>query len=255
MAKIAICLSGQPRGIPLSLEQCYNNIIKPLNADVFIHSWYSKECDNLPFDSAQPQQTNRVGTWKPDSDKIILNSLNPKAFQFEPPNDFSEFNHLKNISTAVQTKIASIFYGIYKANELKKNYEKENNFKYDVVIRTRIDLLYDNPISLEKINQLDFSENQIYTPSSYQKQRQDDSYPISSGGEYSSMTDIFLIGSSSVMDKMSDTYLHFEKIHSEIYPNPYGEAYLGYNVRHKHNIKSKIFDYNMQIMHRVIRQD
>ena len=45
----------------------------------------------------------------------------------------------------------SMFYSIWKANELKKEYEKKNNFKYDCVIKSRFDVaLFDK---LDVMNQ------------------------------------------------------------------------------------------------------
>ena len=37
--KTALCLSGQSRTFSKCFESQYNNIIKPLHADVFIHTW------------------------------------------------------------------------------------------------------------------------------------------------------------------------------------------------------------------------
>ncbi len=252
--KIALCLSGQPRGIPISIEQVYNNIIFPLNADVFIHSWYSPECDNVSFDSAQPAQSNKVGRWLPESDKIIIKHLNPKKYLFEPPRQFEEFNDLPGPGSAVQTRLASLFYGIYQSNKLKNEFEIENNFKYDIVIRTRIDLVYKCPLDKNIILNLgEIQNNIIYTPKFYQDHRQYDSYPIVNDGHYSSMTDIFIMGNSFTMDKVCDIYPHFRKIHEKIYPYAYGESYIGYNTRHTHKIEVKTFDYYMDIMHRVIQ--
>jgi hypothetical protein len=35
----------------------------------------------------------------------------------------------------------SMFYSMYRCNELKKNYEKINNFKYDIVVKLRYDII------------------------------------------------------------------------------------------------------------------
>lgn len=252
--KIALCLSGQPRGIPLSIEETCYNVINPLNADVFIHSWYSSKCDNLPFDSAQQSQNNKVGKWTPESDSILKKEIKPKKCLFEHPKKFEEFSDLLGIESANQTKLASIFYGIYNSNKLKSEFESENNFKYDVVIRTRLDLVYKNPLKLNMIDNMKFDDGVVYAPSFYQNIRENDSYPISSAGYYSSMTDIFLVANSQTMDKVCDTYLNFREIHDKIYPHPYGETYMGYNVRHRHKINVRTFEYYMDIMHRVIKQ-
>jgi hypothetical protein len=251
--KIAVCISGQPRGLPISINECLEKLIKPLNADVFIHSWYSKECDNKPFSSTQPHQHNNVGRWIPETDKIIIEQINPKKYKFEHPREFSEFNHLTSIPQAIQTQMASLFYGINQANELKKQYEIENNFIYDIVIRTRLDLLYKNSLTIDLLKQLEINHNTIYVPSFYQKHRQNDSYPLKNGETYGSLSDIFIIGSSVSIDKTCDLFLEFEKIHNLIFPYPFCECYIGYNVKHKHKIQVKMIDYYMDIMHRIIK--
>jgi hypothetical protein len=43
MAKVAICISGQPREATLCFPFIYENIIKPNNADVFMHMNFDKE--------------------------------------------------------------------------------------------------------------------------------------------------------------------------------------------------------------------
>ena len=248
--KIALCLSGQPRGLPLSLEIVKDKLITPNNiTDVFIHTWYDSSCDNQPFDSAQPhQEDGRLGVWKPNTHKILKQELNPKSLLCESPNPFTEFSHLPGPRSAVQTKLASLFYGMWKANELKKTYEKQNNFKYDLVIRTRIDLFYPEPIILNP----ELQENEIIVPHSFQHHRMNDSYPLTTGGDYSSMVDIFAYGSSTNMDKFCSVYPEYEKIHGLISPNTYGEAYLGYQVRKKHNISLKLEDIKLDILHRVV---
>ena len=38
------------------------------------------------------------------------------------------------------SSVFNMWWGIYQANELKKQYEEQNGFKYDIVIRTRFDI-------------------------------------------------------------------------------------------------------------------
>jgi hypothetical protein len=46
----------------------------------------------------------------------------------------------------------SMFYSIYQANELKSAFEKEHDFKYDWVIRSRFDTLLEESLDLTKFN-------------------------------------------------------------------------------------------------------
>jgi hypothetical protein len=251
--KIALCVSGQPREISLALEQLKNNVIIPNNIDdIFIHTWYHPSCDNKPFDSAQPaQEDGRLGKWKPNTDKIILETLNPKKYIFESPNEFDDYKDLPGQPSAIQNKMVSIFYSIWKANELKKQFEEENNFKYDIVIRVRFDLFYyDSLIIEEHINENTI--NTILVSSRFQSIRQNDSYPINGGGHYSSMVDTFAFGTSENMDKFCSVYPEFKDIHQKIWPHVYGEAYLGYQVRGVYQIPITMIPFEYEILHRVI---
>ena len=47
--KVALCISGQPRGLETSLEHVIKNVIEPNNIeDIFIHTWYHPDWDNVP---------------------------------------------------------------------------------------------------------------------------------------------------------------------------------------------------------------
>lgn len=48
--------------------------------------------------------------------------------------------------------ILPMFYKIFKCNELKKDYEEENNIKFDIVVRTRFDLYILSKINFKNIN-------------------------------------------------------------------------------------------------------
>lgn len=245
--KIALCISGQPRNLLRNVPNLINNLIKPNNiTDIFIHTWYDKSLDNTHFDSAQPQLDSRIGVYLPDSDLYLIEHLNPKKILCEKPKTFDELNHLKNLPTAIQKRLASNFYSVWMCNELKKNFELENNFKYDIVIKTRVDLEYFGFVELNKIVS-EIKENSIYTPRIYQEMRQNDSYPINSGGSYSSLSDTFAFGTSVTVDGFCSVYPNFEKIYNEIYPYVYGEAYLGYQARHVHKIIVEMCDLNYKI--------
>lgn len=229
--KIALCLSGQPRGLPTSFYYLHEAILSTNpNIDVFIHNWYHSSLDNIPFDSAQTHMDNKLGVWMKDTDSFIMNNLHPKKCLFEPPNNFPQFSHLENLPTANQCRLASMFYSAYIANQLKCEYESQNNFKYDIVIKTRLDIAYAHRIFIKELIDIDI-DKVLYVPERYQYMRVDDSYPIKSGGSYSSMSDTFIFGRSDKIDIACSIYPKFEEIYNQIWPYAYGEAFLGYVVR------------------------
>ena len=233
--KIALCLSGQPRGLPKSLQLLKDGILNHNpEVDVFIHSWFDDSCQSIPFDSSQPGQSGRVGSWHPQT-KELLHELSPKKIKIEPPQPFYNFSHLMSLESAVQTKLASMFYSSFECNQLKCEFEWENNFIYDVVIKTRIDISYHAPVIISNIIDDNLKTN-LYVPEMHQHMRMSDSYPTKSGTTYSSMSDTWIMGSSENIDKACSVYPNFENIYNEISPMLYGETYLGYVVRELNKI-------------------
>jgi len=107
--KVAICLSGQLRTGILA-HPVFKRFFSSLgDYDVFYHTW----------------------TLKKDTSKQLKETFNPVNYLEETPIDVVEVGNF-----------GSMLYSIMKANELKKQYEIENNFRYDLVIKTRFDLIY-----------------------------------------------------------------------------------------------------------------
>lgn len=232
--KIALCLSGQPRGLPTSYNFLIENLIAPNNiTDIFIHNWFDNALIGKPFDSAQPVQSEKIGIWH-EQTVNLLNELKPKKIILEPPKTFLEFNDLENLPDAIQTRLASAFYSAFTCNDLKKRYEEENNFLYDVVIKTRIDINYHNKVIIDNFYK---NTDSIYVADMHHYMRVNDSYPTQkSGFTYSSLGDTFALGSSKNIDIFTSIYANFKEIYHDIWPYAYGEAYQGYVVRGKHSI-------------------
>lgn len=242
--KIALCLSGQPRGLPLSLKALRYGLDID-NMDIFFHAWFDPATVGQSYDSAQNNQQGRVGIVHPQTKELLM-ELNPKDYLFEPQREFAYARNFKQLPEANQEKMASIFYSIYAANMLKKKYELLNGFKYDLVIRTRYDLLYESRIDVTKY--INLAKTMIITSEKFQGLRNDASYIH---GEYT-LTDIFAFSSSENMDVFCDTYPHMSFINTHINP-PYGENYLGFRTRVMGGIQAycvKEFDY--EILHRVV---
>lgn len=244
--KIALCLSGQPRFIEKGIESLKSNVLHNKNIDIFIHCWYDENNKNIKFDSSQYYLNSKVGS-QSEKTKEILYSLNAKKIFLESPKTFHEFNHLIDLPTAKQTKLASMFYSCYQANELKKIYEEENKFKYDLVIKTRTDILYKNKINIFDYLNLEL-EKYIFAPKIYQEIRMNDSYKTNTGFSYSSLSDTWFMSSSKNIDLCCNIYPNFEEIYKNIYPYAYAEAYLGYISRGINKIPIKMIDLDYQLI-------
>lgn len=243
--KIALCISGQPRGIPRSCNELIDNIVKVNeNVDIFLHAWFNPNNIGKNYGSAQPAQDSKVGYIKEGTDKILLEQLNPKKYIIEPQKAFPFAKKLKSAPTARQEIMASIFYSMYKSNELKKKYEEENSFKYDCVIRTRYDLHYHHPICVADYE--DFYKEKIVVSARYQHDQ--DRTPWRN---LLPMVDIFAFSSSENMDIFCSVFPNMISLNKLITP-PYGEIYLGYHTRVLNKVDLYCAPFNFDILHRVV---
>jgi len=108
--KVAICLSGLVRtGIPA--HPVFQKFFSTLgDYDVFYHTW--------------------------KTDEVTAN----KVQELYSPTSFLQEDPLNKLA---ESSFGSMLYSIMMANELKKRYEIENDFRYDLVIKTRFDLVFD----------------------------------------------------------------------------------------------------------------
>lgn len=151
--KIAILISGHLR----NYETCYYNLklnlldlLHEYDIDIFFHTW-----DTLNYNIEDKINKEEV--------KKIIELFNPKKYEFEDDLKFrneiilnKNFYNLNLIKYSynndpiefVKSQINS-FYGRYKTNVLKQEYENENNIKYDFVISKRFDACFLDPVSTD----------------------------------------------------------------------------------------------------------
>lgn len=224
--RIAICLSGYLR----TFKECYpsllENVIQDNDCDIFIHTydkvglskgWKNPETGEILIEPIEDRPAN-VGyvefkhKFIENIDIEFLESIPyVKTVVIEKLEDikhiFLENFLYKGVSIFSNIdEIANILYKIYKCNELKKQYERENNFIYDLVIRIRGDQMF-----TKKIN-LDFDKNKILM-NSY-PWGDEDMVEKLPGGDDCCLSDRFAAGSSENIDYLSDLYLHIEEIFS-----------------------------------------
>lgn len=239
--RAALCFSGQPRGLPEAVQQIHDNLITPnlenCQIDLFFHQWFSPYLAGLPFDSAQPGQTGAVGRWDPTTEEQLRQLPGVRGLVLEPPRDFP-VEGLNTAPTADQSRLQSMFFSMWQANNLKSMAEEVDGQIYDVVVRTRIDLVYRQPVVLT--NYLESIKEGIVVPHQYQAIRQ---HGIS-------MVDIFAIGSSPSMDCFTSVSPHYRDLNSRV-SQPYGENLLGLRVRGDCGISILMANIGLDILHRV----
>ena len=120
--KIAIQLAANPRSFKRCYESFVNNILEPLNPDIFIHTWrlHGNERPDVKTDGSCEEY---IELYKPNS--FIIDDL---VYNYEPLNT-----------------MVPHFTSRYKVNELRKQYQKQYNIIYDIIIMGRPDVRLINP--------------------------------------------------------------------------------------------------------------
>lgn len=161
-AKVALCISGQPRKALDTFPLIKKNIIDTNNADVFIHMHYDTE--NLYMEKSNAENGEFI--LEKGIDQKLIELYCPVRYLIEKPRDFKKPNHLvpeprlrsfqkmnSNMNWTeeqhvkhIVKQMTSMYYSIYKCNELKELYANENGIVYDYVIRLRFDFLPESPL-------------------------------------------------------------------------------------------------------------
>lgn len=181
--RIAVCLSGYARQFQECLPSFLKHLVKNQEVDVFIHSW---DMQDYYLRTAEPQ--------KLDQDAYI-SSFNPKSYLIEERPTFPLSAAMLHCIREPRDceGMMSMFYSIFKANQLKRIYEETNNFTYDVVIRTRPDVLYKSDLDIP----LNMKKEKIYIPVF---------------GDFGGLNDQIAFGSSQVINKYCDTFNRVEEL-------------------------------------------
>jgi len=129
----AISFSGQSRFVLEGFESLRKNLRNFEDYDIFIHTWkgpLNKDCY----------------LYEPKS--IIIEEQKPVV-----PPDVKEYSQAAFVHF-------SMFYTMKESLKLLSEYEQANNFKYDLVVRTRFDIDLESKIDLENF---DLKEG-VYSP-------------------------------------------------------------------------------------------
>ncbi len=192
-------------------DRFYKNIIKPNDADVFIHSWSEEQEEDL------------------------MKIYSPKKAIFQKQKRFKE--------KKTPFRIKSRFYSTQVVMNLKRQYEKENNFRYDFVMVTRFDLLWyvrthfknlnPNYFYIGKWNNVNYSwrkASRVYN-----------GHPLKS-----KLNDLFFFSNSKFMDYYGDAYDSADHIRGD--PHKFLRGYLNRSkeIRSKKKfIYLKYFDHDV----------
>jgi hypothetical protein len=146
--KIAFCFCGEIRTGVYALPNILNFIGDLLpNTDFFIHTWNKNSFKVLNPNSLMSingctQVEHKLENTIYDLEKCCRNKL----VSSEVENIDLWYKGFNNQYTSFSPQ----WYSWYKVNNLKKQYENINNFKYDIVVKTRLDFIVPAISSLRK---------------------------------------------------------------------------------------------------------
>ena len=177
--RIALCISGQLR----DWYGTYYSLINKISpCDVF------------------------VSTWKSDSNQAFFQTVKPLKISIT---DFDSFKqqHRQLITTpyykgrllhddatksCTNTEASmAMFFNIWRCNELKRQHEFVQGFKYDVVLRLRTELTFVRLPKITWFREIANGDQRIYIPYGY---------------EWGGITDLFAMGCSQSMDRYASIW-------------------------------------------------
>ena len=226
--KIAVCISGGVRYPNFGLQS-----IQKINPNecvkVFIHTWKIKDRDaflktlhGLEYKEIDKTvDTNLSSLEYYNYEKLLIENYDECEKKFHNLFNNLKFNPATDLEDKPRTDVGpiSMHYSIYKANELKKQYEKENNMIFDWVIRMRTDS--------------DFISDSLDMNSLTEELN------IPSGEDWASdsINDQFAIGTSHNMDLYSSLYKNIHYTQSSKY---YPETILNLHLKNMNLVPNRI---------------
>ena len=134
--RIAVCLSGQPRVIEYTAAYIKKFFSGEHEYDFFCQSWDYNSYKRKAIDPKPGEQP----VWWDDDRPVDHEWLKNQLTSFQPKKYVIQ--SLQPNRPCNRFQWDSMFYAAMTANNLKKQYEVENNFRYDFVIKTRYDIIF-----------------------------------------------------------------------------------------------------------------
>lgn len=194
--RIAVCLSGQPRLWRIALpnikqffdftDRTHPETAQTVHTDYFIHTWDINTW-------RRPQTDWNVATDIAHGEIAdIVSAYKPRAWHQD---SFDK--------TQFQRAWDPMFYSHARSVMLKRDYEITNDFQYDLVVKARLDVIYDP--------QYKFPLQRVWPMMAYT------STPISkfpTEFNYNNFDDVMFYGDSATMDLIADLYSTYKTLHS-----------------------------------------
>lgn len=208
--RIGLVLFGHLRSFR-STNDSYTQFLKTLrqagDVDVFCHTWDIEESITASW-----WKENKPGDIPPAtvSENEIKEKYQPVRYTIEPSRQFDDSGY--TIKTAIPVAgILSMLHSQQQAFQLLEEHSKENKVNYDVVIKSRYDLLYEiAPVFLHVLSQ-SVEENCLYLPTSN---------PYELAGSFS---DVFVLGSMKLVTEYFNFIPDFKQAIETYQQKGYGQ--------------------------------
>lgn len=194
--KIAVCFSGLSKCYEQAVESIKQSFFDKCDCDLFAHTWNAPNIINYSYSREQ------------FFEKTF------KSFDIEHFDISADWNILTREQQASMPKpcknVIPMFYSIYRSNCLKSLVENQYNFKYDIVVRSRFDSLYDSFLPESEVELLRMYEHVLFcgwhgVDIGNKSIRNYFQYDESAAPF---VADNFAFSTSKTMDIYSSTYLH-----------------------------------------------
>ena len=218
---VAICMSGHLRTYDLCKQNIKSNIIDILknagfNVNLFLSSWDSENSPNYNI------KEFNIHDFEPTKEEYFIKNYST--------NDYLKYPSLCCRTTS--SNAISGLYKIYKSLIINKNVELNNNIKYDIIIRMRPDIIYNNILDIGIIKKCLLNDC-IYMPFSHGKYTLVTKY----------MMDHYFLGNRNTMEKVMLNYENINNLINTDFPHTF-EGFLWKQINVNNiNIERFIFFY------------
>ncbi|QKF94571.1 hypothetical protein QKU48_gp1113 [Fadolivirus algeromassiliense] len=220
MLKIALIITGTIRNYKENYFTWKKHLLDLFDVDIFFHTYnivgYHKDIynntDNIIFNEKEVIDLLKPKKYKIDVFDIKIkefkDSVKPQCLRSGSPNP--EF-------------IKAQLYSIYSANLLKIEYEKENDFEYDIVIKIRFDTIFYSDFEISDVVRIYCDKNIILCGNpkiksmKYKTACKNCNKILKKCKEHAPISDIVFIGKSTSMNFYAEIYNNYDKFIEEMF--------------------------------------
>lgn len=190
--KVAVLISGQPRNYKIGYDNLKKSYLDRYDCDVYLHTWAGGKFEATQFFKDRPKD---VYEYADNYLSEIKDMYKAEAIAIESPKIFDDKGIVDPLWRQPLQNSKSMWYSLYQAYDLIEK-------KYDVVIRTRFDLQYED--SLLDLESLDLNKVHVWDWKTDERVKHRGYYDVFAIGNQTNM------GIYSQLYKKIDWYLNYD---------------------------------------------